>query len=57
MAKSKKESEPPSLFDNLEMFAAPEKGEAAKNSPEKSEPKPVKYDMKGLTGQGPMKDL
>ena len=57
MAKSKKENEPPSLFDNLEMFAAPEKGEAAKDSPEKSETAPVKYDTKGLTGQGPMKDL
>ena len=60
------ESQPPSLFDNLDMFAA-EPADAEKTSPpqpvdatpssrqQKGEPTPA--DTKGLTGAGPLRDL
>ena len=60
------ESQPPSLFDNLDMFAA-EPADAEKTSPpqpvdatpssrqKKGEPTPA--DTKGLTGAGPLRDL
>ena len=60
------ESQPPSLFDNLDMFAA-EPADAEKTSPpqpvaatpssrqKKGEPPPA--DTKGLTGAGPLRDL
>ena len=60
-----KGSEPPSLFDNLDLFA-----HVAENEAEKGEPKeektveevsegtsPVETSLKGLTGRGPMRDL
>ncbi|MBR6586480.1 MAG: DNA topoisomerase IV subunit A [Kiritimatiellae bacterium] len=60
-----KGTEPPSLFDNLDLFA-----QAAENEAEKGEPKeektveevsegtsPVETSLKGLTGRGPMRDL
>lgn len=59
-----KGNEPPSLFDNLDLFAQ------AENETEKSEPKeenqvedvsevasPAETSLKGLTGRGPMRDL
>ena len=49
----KKDNQPPSLFDNLDMFAAPK--EPAKTEPLKSIlPQPK---TKGLTGSGPMREL
>ena len=60
------ESQPPSLFDNLDMFAA-EPADAETTSPpqpvdatpssrqKKGEPTPA--DTKGLTGAGPLRDL
>ena len=50
MGKKKREAEPPSLFDNLDMFAQPrEKSEAQPETPLAVE--------RGLTGAGPMRDL
>ena len=57
-SKKKKEVEPPSLFDNLDMFgmgAAPEVD--GKASPKAPPSKPKSYDTHGLTGAGPMKEL
>ena len=54
MAKSKSEGQPPSLFDNLEMFAA-KPAKAVKKQPETPPAPPP--DMRGLTGTGPMKEL
>ncbi len=51
----KKESEPPSLFDNLEMFAA--QPPTAKQQTTKSRPLPPAVSTAGLTGKGPMRDL
>ena len=64
----KEESQPPSLFDNLEFFASPEtqqkeakaKGEGGKEPKTKAEeaPKPfAEAAKKGLTGRGPMQEL
>ena len=47
MAKDKKSDQPPSLFDNLDLFSA--------ESPKVEEKKEVK--TAGLTGEGPMRDL
>ena len=63
MAKKKdkgRESEPPSLFDNLEMFAAP--ASAPEPEPPAEEPAAAAATAavvapKGLTGEGPMRDL
>ena len=64
----KEESQPPSLFDNLEFFASPEtqqkeakaKGEGGKKPKTEAEeaPKPfAEAAKKGLTGRGPMQEL
>ena len=60
-----KGSEPPSLFDNLDLFAHAAENEAEKGEPK--EEKPVEAvsggaslaetSLKGLTGRGPMRDL
>ncbi len=67
MAKAKdsnKGPEPPSLFDNLDMFAAPGAAPAAEQAAEQTaEPAAAKAGKvsavaaKGLTGAGPMRDL
>ena len=51
MAKKHDESQPPSLFDNLDMFAA-----AKPDGGGDTTPVPV-ADTKGLTGAGPLKEL
>ena len=60
------ESQPPSLFDNLDMFAA-EPADAEKTSPpqpvdatpssRQQEGEPTSADAKGRTGAGPLRDL
>ena len=60
------ESQPPSLFDNLDMFAA-EPADAEKTSPpqpvdatpssRQKKGEPTSADTKGLTGAGPLRDL
>ncbi len=54
MAKKDKSngSEPPSLFDNLDMFAPPPAAAAAKG-----QAAPAPMPAKGLTGSGPMREL
>ena len=64
MAKKDKDNQPPSLFDNLEIFAA-QSGEEAAPAEERgagaAAPKAAAADLssiaKGLTGAGPMRDL
>ena len=51
MSKKRDESQPPSLFDNLDMFAA-----AKPDGGGSTTPVPL-ADTKGLTGAGPLKDL
>jgi len=63
----KSEKQPPSLFDNLDLFGIPEAQpkaaatETATSTPKTEKPKEEKprlqYDTKGLTGVGPMKEL
>ena len=48
MADKKKDSEPPSLFDNMALFAA---------SPATPPPTLPSAESLGLTGTGPMKEL
>ena len=43
---------PKSIFDDLDLFKAAEQEKSAKKTPT-----PVAYDTKGLTGQGPMREL
>ncbi len=67
MAKKDKESnsekQPPSLFDNLEMFNAPQEEDGAKDDVQDDgassapPPPPIAASTKGLTGEGPMRDL
>ena len=52
----KKDTEPPSLFDNLELFAPPA-SPTKKPTDTKPAPPPVRVNTKGLTGFGPMRDL
>ena len=60
-----KGSEPPSLFDNLDLFAQAAENEAEKGEPKEEKPaedvsggaSPVETSLKGLTGRGPMRDL
>ena len=64
MGKKDKDNQPPSLFDNLEIFAA-QSGEEAAPAEERgagaAAPKAAAADLssiaKGLTGAGPMRDL
>ena len=60
------ESQPPSLFDNLDMFAAepadaettsPPQPEGATPSSRQQKGEPAPADTKGLTGAGPLRDL
>ena len=54
----KKGAEPPSLFDNLDLFAAPPAEPAAEpREPKKSEAPEPALPRSGLTGPGPMRDL
>ncbi|MBQ3672578.1 MAG: hypothetical protein II924_03360, partial [Kiritimatiellae bacterium] len=54
----KKGAEPPSLFDNLDLFAPPPAPEpAATPRTAKGEPPPPPKPKAGLTGAGPMRDL
>ena len=54
----KKGAEPPSLFDNLDLFAPPPAPEpAAAPRTTKGEPPPPPKPKAGLTGAGPMRDL
>jgi len=50
--KSKKENQPPSLFDNFDLFSA-----ADAKKPGTEESVPVKPSLAALTGVGPMRDL
>ena len=60
-----KGTEPPSLFDNLDLFAQTAKNEAEKGEPKEEKPvedvsgrtSPAETSLKGLTGRGPMRDL
>ena len=60
-----KGSEPPSLFDNLDLFAQMAENEAEKGEPKEEKPvedvsggtSPAETSLKGLTGRGPMRDL
>ena len=60
-----KGSEPPSLFDNLDLFAQTAENEAEKGEPKEEKPvedvsggtSPAETSLKGLTGRGPMRDL
>ena len=60
-----KGSEPPSLFDNLDLFAQAAENEAEKGEPKEEKPaedvsggaSPAETSLKGLTGRGPMRDL
>ena len=60
-----KGSEPPSLFDNLDLFAQAAENEAEKGEPKEKKPaedvsggaSPAETSLKGLTGRGPMRDL
>ena len=60
-----KGSEPPSLFDNLDLFAQAAENEAEKGGPKEEKPaedvsggaSPAETSLKGLTGRGPMRDL
>ena len=60
-----KGSEPPSLFDNLDLFAQMAENEAEKGEPKGEKPvedvsggtSPAETSLKGLTGRGPMRDL
>lgn len=60
-----KGSEPPSLFDNLDLFAQMAEDEAEKGEPKEEKPvedvsggaAPAETSLKGLTGRGPMRDL
>ena len=60
-----KGSEPPSLFDNLDLFAHAAENEAEKGEPKEEKPveavsggaSSAETSLKGLTGRGPMRDL
>ena len=60
-----KGTEPPSLFDNLDLFAQAAEGEAVQAEPTQEKPaeensagsSPAETSLKGLTGRGPMRDL
>ena len=52
MAKDKKSEQPPSLFDNLDLFSAESPKEEKKEVKVAAAPVPA-----GLTGEGPMRDL
>ena len=60
-----KGSEPPSLFDNLDLFAQAAENEAEKGEPKEEKPveevsggaSSAETSLKGLTGRGPMRDL
>ena len=60
-----KGSEPPSLFDNLDLFAQTAENEDEKGEPKEEKPvedvsggtSPAETSLKGLTGRGPMRDL
>ena len=55
----KKGAEPPSLFDNLDLFAPPSAPEpaAAPRTTKGEPPPPLPKPKAGLTGAGPMRDL
>ena len=56
--KENKNNQPPSLFDNLELFAAPNAVEKGTKAEKKGEaPKMASAPTKGLTGSGPMREL
>ena len=57
MSKKKNESEPPSLFDNLEMFNVDGAGRQEEEAPKKTSPAPAASPKTGLTGTGPMREL
>ena len=56
MAKDKKSDQPPSLFDNLDLFSAESPKEEKKEAKESAAPVVVSTPA-GLTGEGPMRDL
>ena len=56
MAKDKKSDQPPSLFDNLDLFSAESPKVEEKEAKESAAPVVVSTPV-GLTGEGPMRDL
>ena len=56
MAKDKKSDQPPSLFDNLDLFSAESSKVEKKEAKESAAPVVVSTPV-GLTGEGPMRDL
>ncbi|MBR4894312.1 MAG: DNA topoisomerase IV subunit A [Kiritimatiellae bacterium] len=56
MAKDKKSDQPPSLFDNFDLFSAEPPKEEKKEAKESAAPVVVSTPA-GLTGEGPMRDL
>ena len=56
MAKDKKSDQPPSLFDNLDLFSAESPKVEKKEAKESAAPVVVSTPV-GLTGEGPMRDL
>ena len=60
-----KGTEPPSLFDNLDLFAQAEENDGEKAEQKQEDPaedapggvSPAETSLKGLTGRGPMRDL
>lgn len=57
MKKDEKKDQPPSLFDNLDLFAPAVETKPKKDKKTEKEANPVVVDTKGLTGTGPMRDL
>ena len=62
--KDQESNQPPSLFDNLDLFAVPQTADDGEKSEKKSggkksapPPPPPGPDVKGLTGTGPMREL
>ena len=62
--KDQESNQPPSLFDNLDLFAVPQPADDDEKSEKKSgvkksapPPPPPGPDVKGLTGTGPMREL
>ena len=62
--KDQESNQPPSLFDNLDLFAVPQPADDGEKSEKKSggkksapPPPPPGPDVKGLTGTGPMREL
>ena len=59
MATPKKGSEPPSLFDHLDLFSAEASAKGGRGAGEgaKGAPAPALSETEHLTGKGPLKDL